>query len=35
MEDALLFFRTCFAPKMPGDKFDKDHAYNIRHSYGG
>jgi DNA primase large subunit len=34
MEEALLFWRTEFAPRTPSDKFDKEYAYNIRHNYG-
>ena len=30
----MIFWRTEFAPKVPGDKFDKEYAYNIRHNYG-
>lgn len=29
-----MFWRTEFAPRTPGDKFDKEYAYNIRHNYG-
>ncbi len=34
MEEALRFWRAEFAAKMPGDKFDKEHGYTIRHNYG-
>ncbi|GIL80523.1 hypothetical protein Vretimale_16045 [Volvox reticuliferus] len=34
MEEALLFWRSEFAPRTPSDQFDKQHAYNIRHNYG-
>ena len=34
LEDAMIFWRTEFAPKVPADKFDKEYAYNIRHNYG-
>ena len=34
MDESLNFWKTKFASKTPGDKFDKDYAYNIRHSYG-
>eukprot|EP01086_Lenisia_limosa_P010153 TRINITY_DN34119_c0_g1_i1.p1 TRINITY_DN34119_c0_g1~~TRINITY_DN34119_c0_g1_i1.p1 ORF type:complete len:389 (-),score=67.63 TRINITY_DN34119_c0_g1_i1:56-1060(-) len=34
LEDSLRFFRQEFSKKMPVDKFDKEYAYNIRHSYG-
>jgi len=34
LEDSLNFFKKKFLKKTPEDKFDKDYAYNIRHSYG-
>lgn len=34
LEDALLFWRTEFTKSMGADKFEKNHAYNIRHNYG-
>lgn len=34
LEEALRFWRSEFAPRVPGDKFDKEYAYNVRHSYG-
>jgi DNA primase large subunit len=34
IEEALRFWRTEFAPRTPGDKFDKEYAYNVRHNYG-
>mmetsp|Transcript_3120 Transcript_3120/g.6789 ORF Transcript_3120/g.6789 Transcript_3120/m.6789 type:complete len:550 (+) Transcript_3120:140-1789(+) len=34
LEEALLFWRQEFAPRVPSDKFDKEYAYNIRHNYG-
>uniref|UniRef100_A0A8D9E500 DNA primase large subunit n=1 Tax=Cacopsylla melanoneura TaxID=428564 RepID=A0A8D9E500_9HEMI len=34
MEDALFLYRSEFTKKMDPDKFDKEHSYNIRHSYG-
>ncbi|GFR49921.1 hypothetical protein Agub_g11940, partial [Astrephomene gubernaculifera] len=34
LEEALLFWRSEFAPRTPGDQFDKQYAYNIRHNYG-
>lgn len=34
LEEAMRFWRTEFAPRVPGDKFDKEYAYNVRHSYG-
>ena len=34
LEQALQFWKTAFAPKVPGDKFEKQYAYNVRHNYG-
>lgn len=34
MEQALKFWRTEFSKKMDADKFEKQYAYNIRHSFG-
>ena len=34
MEDALRFWKSEFTKKIPNDKFEKNYAYNIRHSYG-
>jgi DNA primase large subunit len=34
VEEALQFWRQEFV-KVDGDKFEKQYAYNIRHSYGG
>lgn len=34
MEEALVFWRTAFAPKFSADQFAKEYAYNIRHNYG-
>ncbi|GLC39296.1 hypothetical protein PLESTB_001574700 [Pleodorina starrii] len=34
MEEALMFWRSEFAPRTPSDAFDKQYAYNIRHNYG-
>lgn len=34
LEESLTFWRQSFAARTPGDKFDKEYAYNIRHSYG-
>jgi DNA primase large subunit len=33
IEEAIAFWRKSFS-KMPDDKFNKEHKYNIRHSYG-
>ena len=30
----MTFWRAEFAPRTPGDKFEKQYAYNIRHNYG-
>ena len=34
VEEALKFFKKKYEKKTPGDKFEKQYAYNIRHSYG-
>lgn len=34
LDEALKFFKKKFEKKTPGDKFEKQYAYNIRHSYG-
>lgn len=34
LEDALRFWREEFTKKVDNEKFDKQYAYNIRHSYG-
>eukprot|EP00041_Stephanoeca_diplocostata_P015417 m.294251 g.294251 ORF g.294251 m.294251 type:complete len:527 (+) comp20029_c0_seq1:107-1687(+) len=34
LEEALLFWRREFSKSMSMDKFEKNHAYNIRHNYG-
>lgn len=34
LEEALLFWRSEFGKSMSMDKFEKNHAYNIRHNYG-
>jgi DNA primase large subunit len=34
LEEAVRFWRTEMAPHAPGDKFDKEYLYNIRHNYG-
>jgi len=33
LEQALIFWQTAFANKTP-DEFNKQYAYNVRHSYG-
>ena len=30
----MRFWRIEFAPKCPGDSFDKKYAYNVRYNYG-
>ncbi|KAI3424068.1 hypothetical protein D9Q98_009431 [Chlorella vulgaris] len=34
LEEAMCFWRTEMAAVAPGDKFDKQYAYNVRHNYG-
>nr|XP_033330204.1 DNA primase large subunit-like isoform X1 [Megalopta genalis]XP_033330205.1 DNA primase large subunit-like isoform X1 [Megalopta genalis] len=34
MEDALHFWKTEFTKKIDSDKFDKQYAYTIRHTFG-
>jgi DNA primase large subunit len=34
LEEALMFWRSEFCKSMPGDKFEKNYSYNIRHNYG-
>jgi DNA primase large subunit len=34
VEETLKFFKKKFEKKTPSDKFEKQYAYNIRHSYG-
>jgi DNA primase large subunit len=34
VEETLKFFKKKYEKKTPSDKFDKQYAYNIRHSYG-
>ena len=34
IEEALKYFQKKFEKKTPIDKFEKEYAYNIRHSYG-
>ena len=34
LEEALLFWKQAFSPRIPGDKFEKQYAYNVRHNYG-
>jgi DNA primase large subunit len=33
LEEAMKFWRTEFAPKHPGEAFDKHYAYNVRYNY--
>lgn len=34
LEDSLNFWKNKFSKTVASDKFDKEYAYNIRHSYG-
>jgi len=34
MQEALIYWRRAFAPKVPEDKFLKEYAYNIRYNFG-
>ncbi|MEW5310099.1 MAG: hypothetical protein WDW38_001929 [Sanguina aurantia] len=34
LEEALIFWLTQFSPRYSSEAFDKEFAYNIRHSYG-
>lgn len=34
LQDALAFWKAEFAPRVPGDVFEKQYAYTIRHNYG-
>ena len=34
LEDALWFWREHFAPRTTAEQFQKNYAYNVRHSYG-
>lgn len=34
MDEALVFWKKAFSKKINEDKFNKEYAYNIRHSYG-
>lgn len=34
VEDALVYWRSNFAPRIADDKFDKEYRYNIRYLYG-
>ena len=34
LEESMAFWKRAFAPRTAGDKFEKEYAYNIRHSYG-
>lgn len=34
LDGSLQFWKQAFSPNIPGDKFEKEYAYNIRHTYG-
>lgn len=34
LEESMLFWKSAFAPRTTGEKFEKEYAYNVRHSYG-
>lgn len=34
MDESLLFWRRAFSKNVADDKFQREYAYNIRHSYG-
>ncbi|WVN89344.1 uncharacterized protein L203_104567 [Cryptococcus depauperatus CBS 7841] len=34
LEEAIVFWRQAFSPKISEDKFNKEYKYNIRHGYG-
>ena len=34
LEDAMAFWRAEFCKKIPGEQFEKQYAYSIRHNYG-
>jgi DNA primase large subunit len=34
LDDALTLWRNEFSKAMPAEKFDKEHAYTLRHMYG-
>jgi DNA primase large subunit len=34
MDEALVFWKKAFSKKISEDKFNKEYAYNVRHSYG-
>jgi DNA primase large subunit len=34
VDESMAFFKSEFCKKMPGDKFMKEYAYNIRYNYG-
>lgn len=34
LEDSIKFWKNEFVKKMPADKFDREHAYGIKHNYG-
>lgn len=34
MDEALVFWKRAFSQKISEEKFNKEYAYNVRHSYG-
>jgi DNA primase large subunit len=34
LEESMAFWKASFAPRTTGEKFEKEYAYNVRHSYG-
>jgi DNA primase large subunit len=34
LEDSLAFWKSEFTKKVDFEKFERNYAYNIRHSYG-
>ena len=34
LDESMAFWKAGFAPRTTGEKFEKEYAYNVRHSYG-
>ena len=34
LDEALMFWKASFAPKISAEKFNKQYAYSVRHNYG-